>query len=227
MAMVIASGVASDGNREILGCDLGDSESESEAFWQQFLTSLRDRGLNGVRLVISDAHRGLAAAAQPDAQAVTAGWDQVADQLAVSFPKVGPLMADAKDAVLAFTAFPAAHWQKIWSTNPLERINKEIPVLEWGHQREATTFLWSAPSWPTSMTNGRQPTAATSQSTPWPSSNPRPTPSPQPNSQPAADTDAQPETPPNRGTLIELRFGIAWSRMRQWRCLSCVDSRVS
>ena len=266
MAMVIASGVASDGNREILGCDLGDSESE--AFWQQFLTSLRDRGLNGVRLVISDAHRGLAAAvdrtlqgaarqrcrvhfirnllacvprshqhmaaalfrtifAQPDAQAVTAGWDQVADQLAVSFPKVGPLMADAKEAVLAFTAFPAAHWQKIWSTNPLERINKEIPVLEWGHQREATASLWSAPSWPTSMTNGRQPTAATSQSTPWPSSNPRPTPSPQPNSQPAADTDAQPETPPNRGTLIELRFGIAWSRMRQWRCLSCVDSRVS
>ena len=65
MAMVIASGVASDGNREILGCDLGDSESESEAFWQQFLTSLRDRGLNGVRLVISDAHRGLAAAVDP------------------------------------------------------------------------------------------------------------------------------------------------------------------
>ena len=165
MAIVIASGVASDGNREILGCDLGDSESE--AFWQQFLASLRDRGLNGVRLVISDAHRGLAAAAdrtlqkaarqrcrvhfirnllacvprshqhmaaalfrtifaQPDAASVSAAWDQVADQLCASFPKVGPLMADAKEAVLAFTAFPAAHWQKIWSTNPLERINKEI-----------------------------------------------------------------------------------------------------
>ena len=64
MAMVIASGVTSQGNREILGCDLGDSESE--AFWRQFLTSLRDRGLGGVRLVISDAHRGLAAASGPD-----------------------------------------------------------------------------------------------------------------------------------------------------------------
>ena len=35
-------------------------------------------------------------------------------------------MDDAKAEVLAFTAFPRAHWRKIWSTNPLERINKEI-----------------------------------------------------------------------------------------------------
>ena len=35
-------------------------------------------------------------------------------------------MDDAKTEVLAFTAFPRAHWQKIWSTNPLERINKEV-----------------------------------------------------------------------------------------------------
>ena len=61
MATVVATGITSDGNREILGCDVGDSESE--AFWQQFLTSLKDRGLHGVRLVISDAHRGLGAAA--------------------------------------------------------------------------------------------------------------------------------------------------------------------
>ena len=42
------------------------------------------------------------------------------------FPKIGPLMDDAKVEVLAFTAFPRPHWQKVWSTNPLERINKEI-----------------------------------------------------------------------------------------------------
>ena len=165
MATVVATGVASDGNREVLGCDVGDSESEG--FWQQFLGSLRDRGLTGVQLVISDAHRGLAAAAsrwfqgaarqrcrvhfirnllavvpkthqhmaaavfrtifaQPDADAVTEAWDQVTDQLAASFAKVGPLMAGARAEVLAFAAFPRAHWQKIWSTNPLERINKEI-----------------------------------------------------------------------------------------------------
>ena len=35
-------------------------------------------------------------------------------------------MDDAKAEVLAFTAFPRSHWPKIWSTNPLERVNKEI-----------------------------------------------------------------------------------------------------
>jgi len=35
-------------------------------------------------------------------------------------------MDNAKTEVLAFTAFPRAHWPKIWSTNPLERVNKEI-----------------------------------------------------------------------------------------------------
>ena len=53
-------------------------------------------------------------------------WDQVRDQLAGRFPKIGPLMDDAKAEVLAFNAFPRAHWRKIWSTNPLERLNKEI-----------------------------------------------------------------------------------------------------
>ena len=64
--------------------------------------------------------------AQPDAEAVNRAWDQVQDQLAATFPKAGPLMADAKAEVLAFSGFPKPHWQKIWSTNPLERINKEI-----------------------------------------------------------------------------------------------------
>src|SRR4029078_11542002 len=41
-------------------------------------------------------------------------------------PKIGPLMDQAKAEVLAFTAFPRAHWTKIWSNNPLERVNKEI-----------------------------------------------------------------------------------------------------
>ena len=64
--------------------------------------------------------------AQPDATAVSNAWDEVRDQLAKSFPKIGPLMDEAKTEVTAFTAFPRAHWQKIWSTNPLERVNKEI-----------------------------------------------------------------------------------------------------
>ena len=64
--------------------------------------------------------------AQPDPEAVSSAWDEVRDQLAASFPKVGPLMDEAKAEVLAFTDFPKAHWRKIWSTNPLERLNKEI-----------------------------------------------------------------------------------------------------
>ena len=64
--------------------------------------------------------------AQPDAETVAATWDEVRDQLAKSFPKIGPLMDAAKAEVLAFTAFPRAHWSKVWSTNPLERVNKEI-----------------------------------------------------------------------------------------------------
>jgi putative transposase len=45
---------------------------------------------------------------------------------ATQFPKVKELMDSAKVDVLAFAAFPADHWRKIWSNNPLERLNKEI-----------------------------------------------------------------------------------------------------
>src|SRR3954463_2489043 len=56
-AVVIATGVSADGRREVLGVDVGDSETE--VFWTGFLRELRDRGLSGVQLVISDSHRGL------------------------------------------------------------------------------------------------------------------------------------------------------------------------
>ena len=59
-AVVIATGVAADGRREVLGFDVGDSEDG--AFWTAFLRSLKARGLAGVQLVISDAHTGLKAA---------------------------------------------------------------------------------------------------------------------------------------------------------------------
>src|SRR5215211_7744399 len=165
MAVVVATGITTDGSREVLGLDVGDSEDE--VFWRSFLAGLKKRGLGGVRLVISDQHAGLVAAlkrsfqgtahqrcrvhfarnllahvpkthtdmaaavfrtvfAQPDADTVAATWDEVRDQLATRFPKIGPLMDDAKAEVLAFTAFPRAHWSKTWSTNPLERVNKEI-----------------------------------------------------------------------------------------------------
>jgi transposase-like protein len=59
-AIVIAIGVTASGEREVLGLDVGPTESG--AFWLAFLRSLVARGLGGVKLVISDAHSGLKAA---------------------------------------------------------------------------------------------------------------------------------------------------------------------
>ena len=164
-AVVIATGVSADGRREILGCAVGDSETED--FWTEFLRGLRDRGLGGVQLVISDSHRGLTNSiaamfagagwqrcrvhfmrnalarvgkahaemvaatirtvfAQPTPDAVRGHVDVVADMLREQFPAVADLLLDAKADLTAFADFPHAHWRKIWSTNPLERLNKEV-----------------------------------------------------------------------------------------------------
>jgi putative transposase len=60
VAVIVAVGVNSDGRREILGLEVGTSESEP--IWTAFLRKLTRRGLRGVKLVISDAHEGLKAA---------------------------------------------------------------------------------------------------------------------------------------------------------------------
>jgi putative transposase len=164
-AIVIATGVSEHGEREVLGLAVGDSESG--AFWTEFLRSLRARGLHGVRLVISDAHEGLKAAigtvllgsawqrcrvhflrnvlarvpkgsaemvlalirtiwSAPDPVSVRLQLDEVAAKLERGFPAVATMLRDAKEDLTAFTAFPYAHWRKVWSTNPLERLNKEV-----------------------------------------------------------------------------------------------------
>ena len=64
--------------------------------------------------------------AQPDAAAVRAQFDQVAAGLEERAPTVAAMLADAREDLLAFAAFPVSHWRKIWSTNPLERVNKEV-----------------------------------------------------------------------------------------------------
>jgi putative transposase len=60
-AVIIATGVNTDGRREVLGMTTGPSEAEP--FWTDFLRSLADRGLRGVKLVVADDHKGLRAAA--------------------------------------------------------------------------------------------------------------------------------------------------------------------
>ena len=70
-AVIVAVGVNSDGRREVLGMDIGPSEAET--FWTAFLRKLRQRGLRGVKLVISDAHDGLKAAV---AKLLHASWQR-------------------------------------------------------------------------------------------------------------------------------------------------------
>ena len=60
VAVTLAVGVNTDGRREVLGMAIG--ASEAEPFWTEFLRGLVRRGLNGVKLVISDAHEGIKAA---------------------------------------------------------------------------------------------------------------------------------------------------------------------
>ncbi len=165
-AVVVATGVAADGHREVLGLS-GVGDSEDGAFWTAFLRSLKARGLAGVQLVISDSHAGLKTAiasvlpgaawqrcrvhflrnvlaqvpkgsaemaaatirtifAQPAPAAVREQLLVIAGMPGRQFPKAGAMLLDAADDITAFAAFPPGHWKKIWSTSPLERLNKEI-----------------------------------------------------------------------------------------------------
>jgi transposase-like protein len=164
-AVVIATGLRADGYREILGVDVGDSENET--FWTEFLRGLKDRGLDGIRLVVSDAHAGLRAAirrvmqgaawqrcrvhamrnllsaahhqhrqviaalirtifAQPDHTTAVTQLRAVTDQLTPIAPAVAERLEAMEADLLAYTAFPPGHWPKIWSNNPIERLNREL-----------------------------------------------------------------------------------------------------
>jgi len=157
MAALVAVGVATSGERRILGLELAAGNDEGNA-WAGFLGGLLERGLAGVRLVISDAHRGLVVAIretllgaawqrcrvhftrnaqalvprtaagmvasairsifeQPDEHAASEQLRRVADSLAGRFPAVAALLTEAEPDLLV---------RQIRSTNPQERLNKEI-----------------------------------------------------------------------------------------------------
>jgi len=163
-ALVIAYSVHETGRREVIGLDIG--EIETEAFWVAFLRSLRERGLTGVRVCVSDEHlglknaiarvlacpwqrctvhfvrdmlrhcrpsqRGMVSAALREVfnadsrrQATDRCGDVIA-RLTAPAPKVAQLLEQAEEDLLGFYAFPAGHWPKLRSTNPLERVNREI-----------------------------------------------------------------------------------------------------
>lgn len=163
-ALLVAIGVNERGEREVLGCTV--ASAESAAAWTGFVRSLLERGLRGVRLVISDAHLGLREAvklldgaswqrcrvhllrdvltqvprhaaamvaafvrtifAQPDEPSARAQLRAVVERLEPSFAKAAAILAAAEDDVLAYLACPHEHWTKIWSSNPIERVNREL-----------------------------------------------------------------------------------------------------
>ena len=164
-ATVVAVGITSDGDRQVLGVDVGPSEDR--AFWTAFLRSLVKRGLTGVRLVVSDAHEGLKQAistvlhgaawqrcrvhfmrnllatvpqgareaiaaivrtifAQPDHASALAQLRKVAEGLRPRFAQTARLLEDAAEDILAYRHLPVEHQRQLHSTNPLERLNKEI-----------------------------------------------------------------------------------------------------
>jgi putative transposase len=164
-ATVVAIGVTFEGERHVLGVDVGASEDRS--FWTAFLRGLVKRGLSGVRLVISDAHEGLKQAistvltgaawqrcrvhfmrnllatvphaarepiaaivrtifAQPDHASALVQLHKVADGLQARLPQAAALLEEAAEDILAYKHFPEEHRQQLHSTNPLERLNKEI-----------------------------------------------------------------------------------------------------
>jgi len=165
MALVVAIGVNENGEREILGFDIG--MVENGPFWTDFLRRLVKRGLTGVKLITSDAHEGLQKAISevlggcawqrcrvhfmrnvlsqvPRKQqgmvsaivrTVFAASDQrsakeqlytVVSQFKGRFPKAMEILENGCEAVLQYMAFPAEHWVQLHSTNPLERLNREI-----------------------------------------------------------------------------------------------------
>jgi len=164
MAVVIATGVNGQGRREVLGFDVIPTESEEG--WTQFFKSLKERGVRGVQLVISDAHGGLKNAArkvlkaewqrckvhfyrnvlsqvpkrsqgevseamkavfvQRDEKSAKTKAADLAKQFQTRFAKAMDVFEAGVDDVLSYLHYPAGHRIRISSTNPLERLNREI-----------------------------------------------------------------------------------------------------
>ena len=98
------------------------------AAWQRcrvhFLRNVLARVPKGSAEMVAAAIRTIFA--QPTGAEVIDQVDKVAALLASKVPAVAAMLTDAREDLTAFAAFPPSHWTKIWSTNPLERVNKEV-----------------------------------------------------------------------------------------------------
>ena len=98
------------------------------AAWQRcrvhFMRNVLSRVPRGASEMVAATIRTVFA--QPHGALVREQLEQVTARLESGFPDVAVMLTEATEDILAFTAFPVSHWKKIWSTNPLERVNKEI-----------------------------------------------------------------------------------------------------
>ena len=166
VSVLVATGVGEDGFRKVLG--IAEGHKEDKAGWSAFLKHLKDRGLTGVRLIISDACMGLvesAAEFYPEAQwqrctvhfyrnvfsvvpskhmrpvadmlkAIHAAEDRQAAQdkaeavieklSAMRLKEAASKVREGIEETLTYYSFPASHWRRIRTNNPLERIMREI-----------------------------------------------------------------------------------------------------
>ncbi len=164
-AALVAFGVNGEGEREVLGVQVARTELESS--WRELLRDLVARGLEGVKLVFSDAHEGLRTAItavlngvswqrcyvhfirnvldqvprsargmvaallynvfqQTTLQHAREAMTKAIETLERTWPRAAELCTKAEEDVLACFGFPDARWRQIRSTNPLERLNKEL-----------------------------------------------------------------------------------------------------
>ena len=166
VSVLVAIGVAEDGYRQILGVCEGAKEDKEG--WSGFLRHLKERGLSGVRLFISDACLGLieslhdfyptarwqrctvhfyrnvftvvprgkvkhvammlkAIHASEDLQAARDKAKSVIQKLKeMKLPKAAKKVEDSIEETLTYYYFPSAHWRRIRTNNPLERILREV-----------------------------------------------------------------------------------------------------
>ena len=166
ISVLVAIGVADDGYRQVLG--VVEGAKEDKAGWSSFLRHLKKRGLDGVKLIISDACLGLVESASefyPDAKwqrcivhfyrnvfsvvprgkvkhvammlkAIHASEDREAAQdkakavikklEAQKLRQAAQKVKESIDETLSYYDFPSAHWRRIRTNNPLERILREV-----------------------------------------------------------------------------------------------------
>jgi len=166
VSVLVAIGVNADGLREVVGVQAGEREDHDS--WYNFLKALKERGLAGTELFITDKCLGLVAAVAevfpaaqwqrcvvhwyrnvmvevsrsklrdvvPMLKAIHAQEDREAAQqkaqevvkklLALKLAKAAQIVRDGVAETLAYMSFPREHWLKIRTTNPLERIMREI-----------------------------------------------------------------------------------------------------